>query len=75
MLKAGEEAHRSLGCCGYSRVDFLVTENGECYLLEVNTLPGMTALSLLPEIAGGAGIGFDELVERILASAALKINV
>jgi D-alanine-D-alanine ligase len=75
VLGAGEEAHRALGCCGYSRVDFLVTDEDECYLLEVNTLPGMTALSLLPEIARGAGIGFAELVERILATAALKINV
>lgn len=75
VLGAGEEAHRALGCCGYSRVDFLVTDEDECYLLEVNTLPGMTALSLLPEIARGAGIGFVELVERILATAALKINV
>jgi D-alanine-D-alanine ligase len=74
VLEAGERAHGSLGCCGYSRVDFLVTEEGECFLLEVNTLPGMTALSLLPEIAGGAGIGFEELVERILITAALKIN-
>ena len=75
VLKAGEDAHRALGCCGYSRVDFLVKELGECYLLEVNTLPGMTALSLLPEIARGSGIGFEELVERILATASLKINV
>jgi D-alanine-D-alanine ligase len=75
VMKAGEDAHRALGCCGYSRVDFLVTEQGECYLLEVNTLPGMTALSLLPEIARGAGIGFEELVERIIATASLKINV
>ncbi|SNB47820.1 D-alanine--D-alanine ligase [Geobacter sp. DSM 9736] len=75
VLAAGEEAHRALGCSGYSRVDFLVTEEGECYLLEVNTLPGMTALSLLPEIAGGAGIGFEDLVERILTSASLKIKL
>lgn len=71
---AGEKAHRVLGCCGYSRVDFLVTEAGESYILEVNTLPGMTALSLLPEIAGGAGIGFEDLVERILVTAAVKIT-
>ena len=75
VLREGEKAHAALGCSGYSRVDFLVTEAGECFILEVNTLPGMTALSLLPEIAGGAGIGFEELVERIIASAALKINV
>ena len=75
VLLAGEEAHRALGCSGYSRVDFLVTEEGECYILEVNTLPGMTDLSLLPEIARGSGIGFEDLVERILAAAALKISL
>jgi D-alanine-D-alanine ligase len=74
VLEAGEKAHRCLGCSGYSRVDFLVTEDGECFLLEVNTLPGMTDLSLLPEIAQGAGIGFEDLVERILNSASLKIG-
>ncbi|HMN01785.1 MAG TPA: D-alanine--D-alanine ligase [Geobacter anodireducens] len=75
LLAEGEAAHRALGCSGYSRVDFLVTEGGECYLLEVNTLPGMTALSLLPEIAlKEAGTGFEDLVERILVSAALKIK-
>ncbi|MFZ3209349.1 MAG: D-alanine--D-alanine ligase [Geobacteraceae bacterium] len=71
--EAGEKAHRLLGCRGYSRVDFLVTEEGDCYILEVNALPGMTALSLLPEIAAAAGIGFEELVERILATAAVNI--
>jgi D-alanine-D-alanine ligase len=75
VLDAGEKAHGVLGCSGYSRVDFLVTEEGECCLLEVNTLPGMTDLSLLPEIARGAGICFEELVERILLSASLKIGV
>ena len=73
LLKAGEQAHRCLGCSGYSRVDFIVAGEGTAYILEVNTLPGMTALSLLPEIAQGAGISFMELVERIILSAALKI--
>lgn len=69
----GLKAHQALGCSGYSRVDFLVTEAGECYVLEVNTLPGMTALSLLPEIAHkGAGLDFETLVERIVATASLK---
>jgi D-alanine-D-alanine ligase len=73
VQQLGLKAHQALGCSGYSRVDFLVTESGECYLLEVNTLPGMTALSLLPEIAQkGAGLDFETLVERIVTSAALK---
>jgi D-alanine-D-alanine ligase len=72
----GLDAHRALGCCGYSRVDLLVTSQGECFVLEVNTLPGMTALSLLPEIAAkGAGLSFEDLVERIIESASLTIKV
>jgi D-alanine-D-alanine ligase len=73
VLETGLAAHCALGCSDYSRVDLLVTEQGDCYVLEVNTLPGMTATSLLPEIAQGSGIGFEELVERILLSASLKI--
>ncbi|MBJ6802090.1 D-alanine--D-alanine ligase [Geomonas propionica] len=73
VLKEGEKAHAALGCDCYSRVDFLVNEAGECYLLEVNTLPGMTDLSLLPEIARGSGIDFDQLVVRIISAASLKI--
>lgn len=71
-LTIGLRAHEALGCSGYSRVDLLVNENGLCYVLEVNTLPGMTATSLLPEIAAGVGIGFEELVERILATSVAK---
>jgi D-alanine-D-alanine ligase len=74
VLGQGEAAHLALGCSGYSRVDFLVTDSDECYLLEVNTLPGMTELSLLPEIAQAMGYGFHDLVEEILLSAALKIR-
>jgi len=72
-LQTGLAAHCSLGCSGYSRVDLLVTAHGECYVLEVNTLPGMTALSLLPEIAAkGAGLSFEALVARIIESATLS---
>jgi D-alanine-D-alanine ligase len=75
-LQVGLAAHSALGCRGYSRVDLLVTPQGECYVLEVNTLPGMTALSLLPEIAAkGAGLSFESLVERIIRSAALSVKV
>lgn len=50
-----------------------MTDAGDCYVLEVNTLPGMTALSLLPEIAAkGAGLTFEDLVVRIIRSAAHK---
>lgn len=65
-------AHRALGCRGYSRVDFLLDEKQRPFLLEVNTLPGMTETSLLPEIARGVGIPFDQLIERILSSVLQK---
>ncbi len=68
-LEAGLTAHRALGCRGYSRVDFIIDDSGAPYILEVNTLPGMTATSLLPDIARGAGISFPDLVEEILRLA------
>jgi D-alanine-D-alanine ligase len=74
-LDLGVRAHRLLGCEGGTRVDLLYREPGEFFVLEVNTLPGMTPLSLLPEIAKGVGILFPELVERILMGARLRIPV
>jgi D-alanine-D-alanine ligase len=63
--RLAEESHRVLKLGGYSRVDFRLTPAGELVCLEVNTLPGMTATSLLPQSARAAGIEFDELCERI----------
>ena len=68
-LDAGLAAHRALGCRGYSRVDFIIDAAGDPYILEVNTLPGMTATSLLPDIARGVGMSFPDLVEEILRLA------
>ena len=68
-LEAGLAAHRAIGCRGYSRVDFILDESGAPYILEVNTLPGMTATSLLPEIAKGSAISFPDLVEEIVRLA------
>jgi D-alanine-D-alanine ligase len=66
------QAHTVLGCFGFSRVDLRVTPQNESYLLEVNTLPGMTNTSDLPKAAAAMGIGFDELVERMLLTALEK---
>lgn len=74
VMSAAEIAHHALDCSGYSRVDFLVTDDGEPYILEVNTLPGMTELSLFPEIAASRGVPFGELVVRIALQASLKIR-
>jgi D-alanine-D-alanine ligase len=71
VLDWGLKAHQVLGCAGYSRVDLLVDQQRQPSVLEVNTLPGMTETSLLPEIARGVGIDFDALVERILETAGL----
>jgi D-alanine-D-alanine ligase len=65
-------AHKALSCSGATRSDAIVTEQGEVYLLEVNTLPGMTATSLLPKIAAGRGLNFTQLCERLLLGASLK---
>ncbi|MBN1884081.1 MAG: D-alanine--D-alanine ligase [Candidatus Krumholzibacteriota bacterium] len=62
-------AFRALRCRDYARVDFRLREDGVPACLEVNTLPGMTELSLVPMAAAAAGIGFDELVERICRMA------
>jgi len=69
VLAAGLAAHRALGCKGYSRVDFIIDADGVPFILEVNTLPGMTSTSLLPDIARGVGIAFPDLVEEILKLA------
>jgi D-alanine-D-alanine ligase len=62
-------AHRVLGCHGVSRTDFVTDGEDAFYILEVNTIPGMTDLSDLPAQCQAMGIGYDELVELILQSA------
>lgn len=62
-------AHRALGCRGMSRADVIVDEQGVVQLLEVNTIPGMTATSLLPDAARAAGIEFPELCDRLVRLA------
>jgi D-alanine-D-alanine ligase len=72
MMEMALEAHRLLGCAGASRSDFRWDEQrGETgiYLLEVNTQPGMTPLSLVPEQAKKRGISYAELVERLISEA------
>ena len=59
-------AHRALGLRGYSRSDFMLDGEGEPWLLEVNTLPGMTRTSLLPRAARAAGLDFEALLARLI---------
>ena len=63
------KAFYALGCEGYARIDFRLSNEGELYCLEVNTLPGMTPLSLVPKAAKAVGISFEELIRRIIEQA------
>lgn len=67
-------AFEVLGCAGAARVDFRITPRGRPYVLELNTVPGMTETSLLPMAAVQAGIGYEELTERILESALVRMK-
>ena len=62
-------AYNALGCSGHSRPDLRIRPDGEAFVLEVNTLPGMTKTSLLPKIAKSIGMDYATLCENILASA------
>lgn len=63
--------YRALDCRGFSRVDMILDDTGELWVLEVNAIPGMTDTSLLPEAAEADGIGFDQVVAQVLADATL----
>ncbi len=70
----GLKTYKSLGCSGFARVDLMADEEGNPFVIDVNTMPGMTETSLLPKAASYAGIDFEELAERILLGASLKIE-
>ena len=65
LMNIALKAHKLIGCSGVTRSDFKF-KNGKFYLLEINTQPGMTNLSLVPEIAAYKGISFIKLLELIL---------
>lgn len=67
--KIALRAHVAIGARGATRVDLLINGQGEIFVLEVNTIPGMTETSLLPKIASLEGLSFDDLVEEILKDA------
>ena len=71
VLKIAEKAHKILGCRGVTRSDFKFL-NEKFYLLEINTQPGMTDLSLVPEIANYKNITFDSLVKKLILDASLN---
>ena len=71
LMNQALKAHKLIGCTGVTRSDFKFFK-GKFYLLEINTQPGMTSLSLVPEIAAYHGINFIKLIELILKNASTK---
>ena len=69
LAQAALTVFHGVGLSVYSRADFILTEDGSVYFLEINTLPGMTPTSLVPQEAAVAGIGYGELCERIIAAS------
>ena len=72
IQKAAEDVFNTLGLDVYARMDFIVSENGDVYCLEANTLPGMTPLSLLPQEAAAVGISYSDLCELIISESMKK---
>ena len=71
VMQIAKKAHNALDCSGVTRSDFKFFKN-QFYLLEINTQPGMTNLSLVPEIANYRGMSFENLVKKILMNAGLN---
>ena len=72
MQNAAVAAHKALGCAGMSRSDFILDSEGNFWVLETNTIPGMTETSLLPDAAKAAGISFDQLCLKLIEFALEK---
>lgn len=70
LATLAKRAYKACSCRSMARVDFIATED-KFYVIEINTVPGMTATSLVPKSAGKLGISFDEIVERIMLTADL----
>ena len=69
MQGYAEKAFVALRLKNYARMDFMMSEQGEIYCLEANTLPGMTPTSLLPQEAAAVGINYEQLCEKIMEAA------
>jgi len=73
LSKDALSIYQTIGCRHYARADFRLNEKGEHFLLEINTLPGMTLTSLLPKAANSAGLIFPELIDTIIKLASMDI--
>ncbi len=69
VRKAAIHAYKTMGCEGCSRVDFFLSEDGTCYLNEINTLPGFTSISMFPKLFGQVGIEYSDLIDKLIEYA------
>ncbi|MBA3865241.1 MAG: D-alanine--D-alanine ligase [Solirubrobacterales bacterium] len=73
VTEAALDTYRALGCTGFARIDLILDDEGP-WVLEANAIPGLTDTSLLPQAAEAAGMSFEQLVERILDLALIKVR-
>lgn len=66
ITRISKQVYTLMGCQGFARIDFMLDKSGLPFVLEVNTIPGMTEMSLVPDAARAAGISFTELIERVV---------
>src|SRR5690606_21002798 len=66
------KVYTAFKCRGYARIDFMIDGDEKPYVLEINNIPGMTSMSLVPDAARAAGISYEELVDRIVRLALKK---
>ena len=74
MQRDAEMAAKALGITGYGRIDFIMDGNGEMFALEANTLPGMTAMSLVPQEAAVLGMTYEDLCEKLIEVSLKKYD-
>jgi D-alanine-D-alanine ligase len=72
VQKIAIEVYKTIGCRGFARVDFILKDGKYPYVLEINTIPGLTPMSLLPRAANYAGINYSDLLDKILSYAIKK---
>jgi D-alanine-D-alanine ligase len=72
ISRISEEAYKSLACRGFARIDFMLDSLGEPYILEINTIPGLTNMSLVPDAARACGVSYEELIDRLVKLALEK---
>lgn len=66
IAELSRKVYKAIGCKGFARIDYIIDKEGNPFVLEINTIPGMTEMSLVPDAARAAGINFEELVDKIV---------